>query len=50
MHMLQADLPKAEARLAALAKACAARCEEHADLLAEIERFKRNGNRWVAKP
>ncbi|MFN9449925.1 MAG: tetratricopeptide repeat protein [Rubrivivax sp.] len=50
LHLMQADLPKAEARLAALAKACAARCEEHADLLAEIERFKRNGNRWVAKP
>jgi hypothetical protein len=50
LHLMQGDLPKAEARLAALAKACSSRCEEHADLLAEIERFKRNGNRWVATP
>ena len=50
LHLMQGDLPKAEARLATLASACPSGCEELRDLKAGIERFKASGNRWVARP
>jgi hypothetical protein len=42
------DLAKAEQRLAALDKACFLPCEEYTDLKKAVERFKANGNRYVA--
>jgi Flp pilus assembly protein TadD len=50
LHLMQGDLGQAEQRLAALATACASNCEEYKDLKREIERFKANGNRFVAQP
>ncbi len=50
LYLMKGELVRAEARLAELAKACNARCEEHADLKREVERFKANGNKFVAAP
>jgi Flp pilus assembly protein TadD len=49
LHLMQGDLPRAEARLAALGAACDRKCEEFTDLQAEIARYKANGMRFVAK-
>lgn len=46
LHLMQGDLPRAEARLQALSKACPQGCEELEDLKAGIAKFKANGNRW----
>ena len=50
LALIKGDLARAEARLAELARICAARCEEHADLKREIDRFKANGNKFVSAP
>lgn len=47
LHLMQGDLPKAEARLATLGTVCQQRCEEYQDLKKGIERFKAAGNRYV---
>ncbi len=46
LALMKGELPLAEARLASLARACSAACEEHADLQKAIERYKANGNRY----
>jgi Flp pilus assembly protein TadD len=47
LYLMTGHLGKAEARLAALDKACRQSCEEYADLKKAIERYKANGNRSV---
>jgi tetratricopeptide (TPR) repeat protein len=47
LALMKGELPVAEARLAALEKACNARCEEFDDLKKAVARYKANGNRWV---
>ena len=47
LYLMTGQLAKAEARLAALDKACLLPCAEHSDLKTAIERFKANGNRPV---
>ena len=49
LYLITGNLPKAEARLAALDKACRLPCEEYADLKESIQRYKANGNKVVAK-
>ena len=49
LSLMTGDLPKAEARLATLGKACAMKCEEYADLKQAVARFKAAGNRYVAE-
>ena len=44
------NLPKAEQRLATLDKACTFSCEEYTDLKKAVERYKVNGNKYVAGP
>jgi tetratricopeptide (TPR) repeat protein len=48
LYLMLGDLPKAEARLQALDKACTFGCEEYKDLKAAVARYKSNGNRYVA--
>jgi tetratricopeptide (TPR) repeat protein len=50
LYLMTGDLAKAEARLAALDKACTLPCEEYRDLKGAVERYKANGNRYVAAP
>jgi tetratricopeptide (TPR) repeat protein len=50
LYLMQANLPRAEERLAALDKACLFGCEEYTDLKTAVARFKANGNRYLAKP
>ncbi len=50
LYLMLGDLPRAEARLAALDKACTFGCDEYKDLKAAVARFKANGNRYVAAP
>ncbi len=50
LYLMLGDLPRAEARLAALDKACFLPCGEYTDLKQAVERFKANGNRYVAAP
>ena len=47
LALRKGELPVAEARLAALDKACNGRCEEFDDLKKAVARYKANGNRWV---
>jgi len=47
LYLMMGDLGKAEARLAALDKACLLSCSEYADLKKAIASFKANGNRVV---
>ena len=49
LALITGDLPRAEARLAALDKACRFSCEEYRDLKGSIERYKSAGNKYVAK-
>ncbi len=49
LYLMLGDLPKAEARLAALDKACFLPCEEYKDLKEAVARFKANGNKYVAQ-
>lgn len=48
LYLMLGDLTKAEARLAALDKACTFGCEEYTDLKKSVARFKANGNKYVA--
>ena len=48
LYLMTGDLGKAEQRLAALDKACFLPCDEHRDLKKAVERFKANGNKYVA--
>jgi Flp pilus assembly protein TadD len=50
LYLMMNDLPRAEARLAALDKACTFGCDEHKDLKAAVARYKANGNRYTAAP
>jgi Flp pilus assembly protein TadD len=50
LYLMMGDLARAEARLAALDKACTFGCDEHKDLKAAVARYKANGNRYVAAP
>jgi Flp pilus assembly protein TadD len=49
LYLMLGDLGKAEARLASLNGVCGASCEEYKDLKSEIDRFKSNGMKFVAK-
>ncbi len=49
LALMTGDLPKAEARLAALDKACRLSCEEYRDLKGSVERYKAAGNKYVVK-
>ena len=48
LYLMKGELPRAEQRLAELARVCAGACEEQAELKRSIERFKANGNKHVA--
>ena len=48
LYLMLGDLPRAEARLAALDKACTFGCEEYTDLKNAVARFKANGNKYPA--
>jgi tetratricopeptide (TPR) repeat protein len=50
LALITGDLPKAEDRLATLDKACRLSCEEYRDLKRAVERYKANGNKYVATP
>ena len=50
LYLIKGELVRAEARLAELARLCSARCEEHTDLKREVDRFKANGNKFIAAP
>ena len=47
LYLMTGKLAQAEARLAALDKACRLPCEEYTDLKKAVERYKANGNRYV---
>lgn len=47
LYLMTGDLPKAEARLATLARACTQACEEHAELARAVAKFKANGNKYL---
>jgi Flp pilus assembly protein TadD len=49
LYLMKGELVRAEQRLAQLQRACAGPCEEQADLRREVDRFKANGNRYVAQ-
>jgi Flp pilus assembly protein TadD len=49
LYLMKGELPRAEQRLAELARVCAGPCEEQADLKRSIDRFKANGNKFVAE-
>lgn len=48
LYLMKGDLPMAEQRLAALDKACTFSCSEYRELKKAIERYKSNGNKYVA--
>jgi tetratricopeptide (TPR) repeat protein len=48
LYLMKGDLARAEERLKALDKACFLPCEEYTDLKKAVERYKANGNRYVA--
>jgi len=50
LYLITNDLPQAEARLAALDKACTLPCEEYTELKKSVARYKANGNKYVAAP
>jgi tetratricopeptide (TPR) repeat protein len=51
LYLMKGELPRAEARLAALNGVCGSGCAEYKDLKAAIDTFKANGGRVVsAKP
>ena len=49
LYLMMGDLPKAEARLAALDKACFFGCDEHKTLKSAIAEFKANGGKHVPR-
>jgi Flp pilus assembly protein TadD len=50
LYLITNDLPKAEARLASLDKACSLPCDEYTELKKSVARYKANGNKYVAAP
>jgi Flp pilus assembly protein TadD len=48
LYLIKGDLATAEKRLGVLDKACNFGCEEYTDLKKAIERYKANGNKYVA--
>ena len=50
LALIVGDLPKAEQRLATLDKACLFPCAEYTDLKSAVERYKTNGNQYLAAP
>jgi tetratricopeptide (TPR) repeat protein len=50
LYLMKADLPRAEARLAELEKACPGGCEELNDLKAAVAKYKADGGRPSARP
>jgi len=48
LYLIKGDLTTAEKRLTVLDKACNFGCEEYTDLKKAIERYKANGNKYVA--
>jgi Flp pilus assembly protein TadD len=49
LYLMKGELPRAEQRLAELARVCDGPCEEQSDLKRSIDRFKANGNKFVAE-
>lgn len=50
LHLMKGNLAAAQARLQALDKACAASCEEYADLKKAVAAYQANGNRPLKAP
>lgn len=50
LFLMTDNLPKAEQRLATLDKVCTFGCEEFTDLKKAVQRYKANGNKYVAAP
>ena len=50
LYLMTNELPKAEARLASLDRLCAVPCTEQIELKKAVERYKANGNKYVAEP
>ena len=48
LYLMKGDLATAEQRLAVLDKACTFGCAEYTDLKKAIERYRANGNKYVA--
>jgi Flp pilus assembly protein TadD len=48
LYLMKGDLARAEERLKALDKVCFLPCEEYTQLKKAVERYKANGNRYVA--
>ena len=48
LYLITGNLPKAQERLSALDKACLLPCAEYTDLKKAVERYKANGNKYVA--
>jgi len=48
LYLMKGDLATAEQRLAVLDKACTLGCQEYTDLKKAIERYRANGNKYVA--
>ena len=49
LYLMANKLPQAEQRLAALDKACTFGCPEYTDLKKAVQRYKANGNQYVAE-
>ena len=49
LYLMTNKLPQAEQRLAALDKACTFGCPEYTDLKKAVQRYKANGNQYVAE-
>ena len=47
LYLMKGDLPRAQARLATLAGACASNCPQYAQLKGAIARYQANGNKYV---
>lgn len=48
LYLMKGELPKAQARLAALSTECGASCEQYGQLKAAIERYKAAGDKYVS--
>lgn len=50
LYLMLGDLPRAEARVAALEQTCSLGCSELQELRAAMAAYKASGNRYVARP
>ena len=48
LYLMKGELPKAQARLAALSTECGASCDQYGQLKAAIERYKAAGDKYVS--